>query len=74
MLYEVITDNPLARGGAMGLLLFFILGLGLSLTPCMFPMYPILSSLLLGNQGLSPRRGAWLALLYVQGMAITYSP
>ncbi len=66
-------DNPLARGGAMGLLLFFVLGLGLSLTPCMFPMYPILSSLLLGNQGLSPRRGAWLALLYVQGMAITYS-
>ncbi|GAA4499407.1 protein-disulfide reductase DsbD [Pseudaeromonas paramecii] len=66
-------DTPLARGGAMGLLLFFVLGLGLSLTPCMFPMYPILSSLLLGNQGLSPRRGAWLALLYVQGMAITYS-
>lgn len=67
------TDTPLARGGAMGLLLFFVLGLGLSLTPCMFPMYPILSSLLLGQQGLSPRRGAWLALLYVQGMAITYS-
>ncbi len=56
------------------LALFFLLGLGLAFTPCVFPMYPILTSIIVG-QGyqLSTGRAFSLSLGYVQGMAITYS-
>lgn len=53
--------------------LFFLLGIGLSLTPCMLPMYPILSALLLGGGGLPLRRSLLLSLGYVQGMALTFT-
>lgn len=66
-------ERALADGWASTAGLFFLLGLGLSLTPCMFPMYPILSALILGRQGLSVRRAGLLALSYVQGMALTYT-
>lgn len=62
------SDNML-----WSLLLFFVLGLGLSFTPCVFPMYPILSSILVNQQDKSTRGGVLIALSYVQGMAITYS-
>jgi thiol:disulfide interchange protein DsbD len=54
--------------------LFFILGLGLAFTPCVFPMYPILTSIIVGqgNQ-LSTGQAFRLSMAYVQGMAITYS-
>ena len=53
---------------------FFLLGLGLAFTPCIFPMYPILTSIIVGqgNQ-LSSKRAFSLSFSYVQGMAITYS-
>lgn len=54
--------------------LFFLLGLGLAFTPCVFPMYPILTSIIVGQgQTLSSGRAFSLSLGYVQGMAITYS-
>ncbi|MFN3899481.1 MAG: protein-disulfide reductase DsbD domain-containing protein, partial [Alishewanella aestuarii] len=53
---------------------FFLLGLGLSFTPCVFPMYPILSSIIVGQgQRLSTQRAFGLSMSYVQGMALTYS-
>lgn len=56
------------------LLIFFLLGTGLAFTPCVFPMYPILSSIIVGpGKALSGRRAFGLSLAYVQGMAITYS-
>jgi len=56
------------------LALFFLLGLGLAFTPCVFPMYPILTSIIVGQgQQLSTGRAFSLSLGYVQGMAITYS-
>ncbi|WP_439333863.1 protein-disulfide reductase DsbD [Vibrio agarilyticus] len=54
-------------------LLFFALGIGLAFTPCVLPMYPILTSLVLGQGKLSPRRALALSLVYVQGMALTYT-
>lgn len=56
------------------LLLFLGLGIGLAFTPCVFPMYPILSGIVIG-QGKSIRtsRAFTLSFVYVQGMAITYS-
>jgi thioredoxin:protein disulfide reductase len=56
------------------LLIFFGLGVGLALTPCVFPMYPILSGIIVGHkQKLSTAKAFTLSMAYVQGMAITYS-
>ena len=56
------------------LLVVFGLGLLLSLTPCMFPMFPILTVLLAGQQREQSRwRGLALAFAYVSGMAVVYA-
>ena len=56
------------------LALFFIAGIGLAFTPCVLPMVPILSSIIVGEgEGISQRRAFTLSLAYVLGMAITYS-
>lgn len=53
---------------------FFLLGLGLAFTPCVFPMYPILTSIIVGQgKQLSSKLAFTLSFSYVQGMAITYS-
>jgi thioredoxin:protein disulfide reductase len=53
---------------------FFLAGLGLSLTPCVFPMIPILSGIIAGQgHKNSHARGFALALAYVLGMAVTYA-
>ena len=53
---------------------FFGIGLLLAFTPCVFPMFPILSGIIAqrGNN-LTKRRGFVLAVAYVLGMAITYA-
>ncbi len=55
------------------LLGFFGLGLLLAFTPCVFPMVPILSGLIVGRQGMNTRRAFWLSLSYVLAMALTYT-
>jgi thiol:disulfide interchange protein DsbD len=53
---------------------FFLAGLGLSLTPCVFPMIPILSGIIAGQGHKVTRgRGFALSLAYVLGMAVTYA-
>jgi thiol:disulfide interchange protein DsbD len=53
---------------------FFIAGLGLSLTPCVFPMIPILSGIIAGQgHKNSHARGFALSMAYVLGMAVTYA-
>lgn len=53
---------------------FFLAGLGLSLTPCVFPMIPILSGIIAGQgHKNSHARGFALSLAYVLGMAVTYA-
>ena len=53
---------------------FFVAGLGLSLTPCVFPMIPILSGIIAGQgHKNSHARGFALSLAYVLGMALTYA-
>jgi thiol:disulfide interchange protein DsbD len=53
---------------------FFGIGLLLSFTPCVFPMFPILSGII-ANRGehITRSRGFILSLAYVMGMAITYA-
>ncbi|MEA3303929.1 MAG: protein-disulfide reductase DsbD [Pseudomonadota bacterium] len=54
--------------------LFFLIGLGLSLTPCVFPMIPILSGIITGHSGkMTPSKGFFLSLIYVLSMAVTYT-
>lgn len=53
---------------------FFGFGLLLSFTPCMLPMIPILSGIIVGaGHKVSHSRGFMLSLAYVLGMAITYA-
>jgi thiol:disulfide interchange protein DsbD len=55
-------------------LLFFLAGVGLALTPCVFPMIPILSSIIVGQaEGLTTRRAFVLSLVYVLPMAFTFA-
>jgi thiol:disulfide interchange protein DsbD len=54
--------------------LFLLLGLGLSFTPCVLPMVPILSSIIVGEGPRASRaRGFTLAATYSLGMAIVYT-
>ncbi|MGP8288880.1 protein-disulfide reductase DsbD [Vreelandella zhanjiangensis] len=57
---------PLALG------LFFLAGLGLTFTPCVLPMIPILSSIIVGQKPTRPRAFV-LSASYVLGMAATYA-
>ena len=54
--------------------LFFLLGLGLSFTPCVLPMVPILSSIIVGEGTQVKRARAFLlAVMYALGMALVYT-
>jgi thiol:disulfide interchange protein DsbD len=69
-----LLDSLKTDSTAKALFLFFLLGLGLAFTPCVFPMYPILTSIIVGQgQQLSGKRAFSLSMAYVQGMAISYS-
>ncbi len=53
---------------------FFGFGLLLSLTPCVFPMIPILSGIIVNHgHAVTHLRAFTLSLAYVLGMAITYA-
>lgn len=51
-----------------------LIGVGIAFTPCVLPMYPLISGIVLGGkQRLSTGRALLLTFLYVQGMALTYT-
>lgn len=53
--------------------LFFLLGLGLTFTPCVLPMVPIISSMVSGQNTRTTAHALLLSGSYVLGMAITYA-
>lgn len=60
----------------INLLAFFVAGLALAFTACMYPLLPIVSSIVLGAQagkGISKTRAFALSFIYVQGLALTYT-
>ncbi len=64
------------KGGSLLVIapLFILLGLGLSFTPCVWPMFPILSTIILGDAtGANRSRGLILSLSYSLGMAVVYT-
>ena len=87
---ESSTIDAALRGGSFGTIVgaFFVAGLLLSLTPCVLPMLPIVSSIIVGQAGGAPApagagnkagagvsrgRGLALAASYSFGMAIVYT-
>lgn len=51
-----------------------LIGIGIAFTPCVLPMYPLISGIVLGGrERLSTGRALALAFVYVQGMALTYT-
>jgi len=65
----------LADGASLLTILgFFGFGLLLAFTPCVFPMIPILSGIIVGQGGaVTTRRAFVLSLVYVLAMALTYT-
>ncbi|MEJ2612438.1 MAG: protein-disulfide reductase DsbD, partial [Candidatus Thiodiazotropha sp.] len=71
---DAIT-NTLKEGHTLVIIgAFFLLGLGLSFTPCIFPMIPILSGIIAGQgDQITTQKAFILSLIYVLAMAITYT-
>lgn len=65
---ELLSEHSLA----WTIPVFFLLGIALAFTPCVLPMVPIISSIVVGNQA-SPRRAFTLSLAFVLPMALTYA-
>ncbi|WP_373707170.1 protein-disulfide reductase DsbD [Neisseria dentiae] len=76
--------KPAARSGEGGfklswdnlnanLLAFFLAGLGLSFTACMYPLLPIVSGIVVGDKNTGKGRAFVLSMVYVQGLALTYT-
>ncbi|QIT56880.1 protein-disulfide reductase DsbD [Aquisalimonas sp. 2447] len=68
--------SQLLSGGNLWLILggFFVAGLLLAFTACMYPLIPILSGLIAGEgERRSATRGFWLSLVFIQATAITYA-
>lgn len=68
-------DSVLQGGRLLAIVpAFILLGLGLAFTPCVLPMVPILSSIIVGEGGKAKRsRGLVLSITYSLGMAIVYT-
>lgn len=72
-----LIANSLKDGSLLLVLVtFFGFGLLLSLTPCVFPMIPILSSIIVGaskNEDMTATKGFLLSLVYVFSMSVAYT-
>ncbi|NIN33924.1 MAG: protein-disulfide reductase DsbD, partial [Gammaproteobacteria bacterium] len=71
---DAFTRKLIGGGIFLNSLLFFGAGLLLSMTPCVFPMIPILSGIIVGQgRRITPSKGFILSLVYVLAMALTYA-
>lgn len=73
---DLITASLKNGNIAIVLLTFFGFGLLLSLTPCIFPMIPILSSIIVkasSKEKLSAKKGFFLSFMYVFSMSLAYT-
>ena len=72
---ETRFSSIVGSGGVWATIVaFFGAGLLLAFTPCVLPMMPILSGIIVGaGQGVTRRRALMLSLAYVLGMAVTYT-
>jgi len=69
-LAQMLLEKPLW----LALIIFYVAGLGLAFTPCVFPMIPILSGIIVGHgEKTSTSKALGLSLAYVLAMALTYT-
>lgn len=57
----------------LGAVIFYVLGLGLTFTPCVLPMIPIVTAVVAGQRQLSTLQAFYLSVAYVMGMAVMYT-
>ena len=67
---DILISKISNEGFILTLLGFFISGLLLSLTPCVLPMVPILSGIIISS---NPKNSIKLTLSYVAGITFTYT-
>ncbi|MDQ7067938.1 MAG: protein-disulfide reductase DsbD [Sulfurimonas sp.] len=71
---DTITDTFKSGNISLILLTFFGFGLLLALTPCVFPMIPILSSIIVSQgENMNAKKGFLLSLVYVLAMSVAYT-
>lgn len=71
---DQITQTFIEGNVPLILLTFFSFGLLLSLTPCIFPMIPILSSIIVAQgNNMNAKKGFILSLVYVLAMSVAYT-
>ncbi|MBO1923813.1 protein-disulfide reductase DsbD [Thiomicrorhabdus sp. 6S3-12] len=71
---DLIADTLKNSSVWIVILTFLVFGLLLSLTPCIFPMIPILSSIIVGQgESLTTRKAFIMSLVYVLAMSVTYT-
>ena len=69
-LAQLLVEQPLW----LALIIFYVAGLGLAFTPCVFPMVPILSGIIVGQgEKITTGRAFSLSVAYVLAMALTYT-
>lgn len=72
---DKIANSFANDGKLMTIITFFGYGLLLSLTPCVFPMIPIVSSIIIAKSGekRSIKTGLWISFIYVLFMSLAYA-
>ncbi|MEM7054029.1 MAG: protein-disulfide reductase DsbD [Pseudomonadota bacterium] len=78
---EVVTETEQGRLASalegrplLAMLMFFVAGMLLAFTPCVFPMVPILSGLIAGDaENMTTMRAFRLSIVYVLAMAVVYT-
>ncbi len=71
---DAITENLSADSFLQNIIIFFGFGLLLALTPCVFPMIPILSGIIVGQgSSMTTLRSFYMSLTYVIAIALTYA-
>ena len=81
LLKTSMTDNQYSfsqqlseQSITLNIFLFFLAGLLLAFTPCVFPMIPILTGLIVGQgESISTKKSFFLSLTYVLSMSLTYA-
>ncbi len=70
---ETVTEAFAQHNALLAVLLAFVMGLGLTLTPCVYPLIPVTISLVGATSGRSRLDGLTRSLVYVLGISVTYS-
>src|SRR3990167_7810200 len=76
-IFPVYADTTMASLNQESMILtlasFFGMGVLLAFPPCVLPMVPILSAVLMGREKVGTRQGIQLSLVFVISMALTYA-